>query len=320
MSEKIEHIEKRASTPETASREVGFGGVLDKMRESKNKAIKSFLKNKGLFVGMILVFIVILLFTTDVNFSSKAEVIRLSLVIFVFIFCSYSMYVNCADSGTRAGKNTSSYVEAWNEYNEIKKRIIGTNAHIRLSEFCRWYVEEELKSARKEYLDGAGIKYSEYLTKWVGLDEEAIELIENLSQAKKTAIIKANSLKPIKLTPDMLIKRGRGNRRRAPLGVQPEIIKNINYVIRFGTTAATSLFTCMLALEAISNPSWAMFAELCIKILMVVLSGFAGYKMGYENITVTTVNYILDQTDLLNQFEQYLAGNPAPAVEESIEK
>ena len=39
---------------------------------------------------------------------------------------------------------------------------------------------------------------------------------------------------------------------------------------------------------------------------MVILSGFSGYKMGYENITVDTVNYVSDQTDLLHQFEQYL--------------
>ena len=53
---------------------------------------------------------------------------------------------------------------------------------------------------------------------------------------------------------------------------------------------------------------------------MVILSGFTGYKMGYENITVNTVDYILDQTDLLNQFEQYLVENPTPAVEEKGEE
>ena len=150
----------------------------------------------------------------------------------------------------------------------------------------------------------------------MGADEATVESDSKLSQEKKAAIIKANAIKPIKLTPEMIMKRGRGNKRRAPLGVRPETAKTINYVVKLATTVGTSIFTGMIALEAISNPSWATFAELCIKLLMVILSGFTGYKMGYENITINTVDYILDQTDLLNQFEQYLGEYPVSVAEE----
>jgi energy-coupling factor transporter transmembrane protein EcfT len=316
MSDKIEHIEKAAPTSENTPNNGGLGGALDSMRESKNKAIKGFINNKGLFVGIILVFIVILVFTTNVNFQSTAEIIKLSLVIFVFMFCSYSMYVNCADSGTRAGKNTSLYTTTKEKYDVIKKRIIDGNNQMRLSEFCRYYIDDELKNARKDILDGVGIDYDEYLKMWVGVDKITIESDGELSKGKKAAIIKANAIKPVKLTPEMIMKCGRGNKRRAPLGVRPETRKKVNYGVKLITTISTSLFTCMLALEVISNPSWATFAELCIKLLMVVLSGFTGYKMGYENITVSTVDYILDQTDLLNQFEQYLDKYPVPVAEE----
>lgn len=320
MSDKIGHIEKAAPAPENTPNNGGLGGALDSMRESKNKAIKGFINNKGLFVGIILVFIVILVFTTNVNFQSTAEIIKLSLVIFVFMFCSYSMYVNCADSGTRAGKNTSLYITTQSKYNTIKKRIIDGNNQMRLSEFCRYYIDDELKNARKDILDGVGIDYDEYLKMWVGADKITIESDGDLSKGKKTAIIKANAIKPVKLTPEMIMKCGRGNKRRAPLGVRPETRKRVNYGVKLITTISTSLFTCMLALEVISNPSWATFAELCIKLLMVVLSGFTGYKMGYENITVSTVDYILDQTDLLNQFEQYLGKYPVPVAEEVREE
>ena len=316
MSDRIGHIEKASPAPDNQPNNGVLGGALDSMRESKNKAIKGFINNKGLFVGIILVFIVILVFTTNVNFQSTAEIIKLSLVIFVFMFCSYSMYVNCADSGTRAGKNTSLYITTQGEYNAIKKRIIDGNNQMRLSEFCRYYIDDELKNARKDILDGVGIDYDEYLKIWVGADKITIESDGKLSKGKKTAIIKANAIKPVKLTPEMIMKCGRGNKRRAPLGVRPETRKRVNYGVKLITTISTSLFTCMLALEVISNPSWATFAELCIKLLMVVLSGFTGYKMGYENITVSTVDYILDQTDLLNQFEQYLGKYPVPVADE----
>ena len=319
MSDKIEHIEKAAPTSENTPNNGGLGGALDSMRESKNKAIKGFLNNKGLVVGIILAFIVVLVFTTNVNFHSTAEVVKLSLVIFVFMFCSYSMYVNCADSGTKAGRETALYTKTKEEYDTLKKRLIKGNNQARLTDFCRNYVEEELKSTRKDILDGVGIDYKQYQKDWISADKNTVKSCTSLSKREKAAILKANAVKPIRLTADMISKRERVNKKRSPLGKNPVTLKKVHYGIKLVTTVTTSLFTCMLALEVISNPSWATFAELCIKLLLVVLSGFTGYKMGYENITVDTVYYILDQIDLLNQFEQYLEENPTPEKPETKE-
>ena len=74
------------------------------------------------------------------------------------------MYVNCADSGTRAGRNTQAYIDAKDDYDEIKKRIIDGGNQIRLGDFCRYYIDEELKNARKDILDKVGINYkNEYM-------------------------------------------------------------------------------------------------------------------------------------------------------------
>lgn len=304
MSAPLEHIEKHHDTHEDDH--AGLGGALDYMRDSKNKAVKSFVNNKGLFVGLILVFIVILVFTTNINFHSSAEVLKLSLTVFVFMFCSYSMYVNCADSGTRAGKSTKLYRQAQTQYEEVKTRIIeGKKQHL-LGHFCRAYIDEELRNARNEILEGVGLEYKDYIKKWVGEDKATIKASTDLSEREKDAVIAANSVKPLKLTPEMILRRERTYKRRAPLGKSPQARRNTQYVTKLITTIITSIFTCMLALDVIGNPSWATFAELCLKLLMVLLSGFSGYKMGYESITVDTVNYIYDQTDLLHQFELYL--------------
>ena len=79
MSE-LEHI-KKEEQPSAA------GVVLDNMREKKQKAVRSFINNKGFFVGLILVFIVIVVFTTNVNLTSSVELVKLGLTIFVLIFC-----------------------------------------------------------------------------------------------------------------------------------------------------------------------------------------------------------------------------------------
>ncbi len=301
----LEHIEKHHDHTHEDDN-AGLGSALDYMRENKNKAVKSFVNNKGLFVGLILVFILILVFTTNINFQSSAEVMKLSLTVFVFGFCSYTMYVNCADSGTRAGKNTSAYRNAKTDYEDVKTKIVeGKKQHL-LGDFCRAYIDEELRNARNEILEGVGLEYKDYIKKWVGEDKATIKASTDLSEREKDAVIAANSIKPLKLTPEMILRRERTYKRRAPLGKSPHSRRNIQYITKLISTIVTSIFTCMLALEVIGNPSWATFAELCLKLLMVLLSGFSGYKMGYENITIDTVNYIQDQTDLLHQFEQYL--------------
>ena len=45
---------------------------------------------------------------------------------------------------------------------------------------------------------------------------------------------------------------------------------------------------------------------------IIILNGIMGYKMGYENIAVDTVNYMLDQIDLMEEFIQYVRLNPTP--------
>lgn len=47
-----------------------------------------------------------------------------------------------------------------------------------------------------------------------------------------------------------------------------------------------------------------------MKLFPIVLNGFTGYKSGYENIVVDTVNYMNDQSDLMRQLIHYVEENP----------
>lgn len=294
-----------------------MGEFFDESRKIKKRALKSFINNKGFLVGVFLIFIVIVVFTTNINFASTLDWMRLGLVFFVLLFCSYSMYVNCADSGTRAGRNSEVYIDTKKEYEAAKKRIVDDKKQGRLLEFCRFYIDDELQNTRDMILSEAGLTYDLYKSEYLGKDEATIKKDPRLSQLQIEAVLRANAVKPIKLTPDMIMKRGRGGNRRAPLGLKPQTKKGWAFASKFITSLLTSGLTGAIALDAIANPSWATFAEMCLKLLLIVLNGFAGYRMGYENITIDTVNYINDQIDLMKQFEQYMDKNPIE--EESYE-
>lgn len=290
----------------------------------KKKLAKGFLNNAGIFVSVLLMFVVIVVVTTDIHLVSFEEIAALGLDFFLLLFVSYSMYVNCSDSGMRAGLQSESYTGGFSAFETMKRHIIDTKIQARLGEFCCHYITEELRNSRTTVLAIVGFSYEEYMEKYVGKDKDTIRGDKALSKAQKKAIVKANGIEPVKLTPEMIMKRGRGSSRRAPLGMTPETKKGINFGTKFVFTFFISLAMSIIVLEAVIEPTWVLIATCCLKLMTVVLNGFNGYKFGYENIVFDTVNYMNDQTDLMQQAAQYIEGHPlsdkitAPTAEVNV--
>lgn len=293
----------------------------------KNKLKKGFLNYAGIFVGVFLMFAVVVIVTTDISLTSFEELAALGLDFFLLLFCSYSMYINCSDSGMRTGLASKLYTDALSTFETYKKSIVERRLQARLPEFCRHFVEEELRNSRLEILAIVGISYEVYLKEYISLSEEDVDARADLSKPQREAIKKANAEKPIKLTPEMIMKRGRGSYRRSPLGWKPESKKYLNFGIKFVTTFLVALVMSMIVLDVIIEPTWVIFASVILKLLAVVMNGFSGYKFGYENIVFDTVNYMNDQVDLMRQAIQYMDDTPLvepekapPEAEEAAEK
>ncbi len=303
----MEKIASGISAQTTSSK---FEDTVIAENQVKNKLKKGFLNYAGIFVGVFLMFAVVVIVTTDISLTTFEEVAALGLDFFLLLFCSYSMYINCSDSGMRSGLSSKLYTDALSGFESLKKSIVDRRLQSRLPEFCRYYIEDELKNSRMDILAVVGVSYDTYISEYIKLDNEDIDALENLSTAQKEAIKKANAVKPIKLTPEMIMKRGRGSTRRSPLGTKPETKKYINFGVKFATTFLVALVMSMIVLDVVAEPTWVIFASCMLKLLSVVMNGFGGYKFGYENIVFDTVNYIHDQGDLMQQAIQYMEQTP----------
>lgn len=284
-----------------------------KARSAKKTVFQKLLRSTGIFISVFIMFVVVVAFTTDLKFSSLADWTALGLTFFVLLFCSYSMYLNCSDSGTKAGKDTETFLNTQDDYDGVKNKIAVNKMQGRLPEFCQHYVEEELELTRATILADVGIDYVEYKEKYLGKDKEILDKLvaENkLSKMQADTIINANKVKPITLTPDMIFKRGRGNNKRSPLGMNPQTKKKWNFGIKFVTTLITSVLMPVIACEVIITPNWATFAACLLKLFAVSMQGVFGYKMGFENIVVDTVEYMRDQIDLMQHFLEYVKLTP----------
>ena len=248
--------------------------------------------------------------TTDIRFITAADVADLGLDFFMILFCSYAMYVCCADSGTQAGGASEEYKRALERFSTLKKEIIESTLHTRVRDFCSHYITEDIREARMQYLSIAGIAYDDYVAKYSKLDKERIDKLGDLSEIQKSLIKKANKVRPIKLTPVMILRQGRSIHRRSPLGFSPLMKKNFVFGWKFAQMSVISVCMSVIALDVILEPSWVVFASICLKLASVIINGFGGYKAGYDNIAVDTVNYLDGQSDLMEQAIRWIRTQP----------
>lgn len=285
---------------------------------AKRKFAKTFMNNIGLFMGVFLIFAVIVIMTTDIRLVSFDEITSLGLDFFLLLFCSYSMYVCCADTGSKTGLATNTYSDTVTKFDLIKRRVIDGQMQARLPEFCKHYIEEELKSTKMSILSVVGLTYDTYRGVYMHLDDITIDGMAQLTEPQRKAIKKANRVKPVKLTPEMLLRHGRDAHRRSPLEVNPATKKNVMFGAKFIEIAALSIGMSIIALDIITEPSWLIFASVCLKLISVIMNGFAGYRTGYENIVIDTVNYMNGQIDLMEQAIQYISATKMPTETSEI--
>jgi hypothetical protein len=298
----VEHISiAEKSLPE----ETVLEKVVSTEAKAKTRVVNGITQYGGILLSIFITFVTVVLVTTDFELIGKNDILHLGLDFFLLMFCSYTVYIACADSGRTAGLRTSVFEEACKKYDEMKSIIINKHYQEHLRTFCKEYVENELRRARENELSLTAIKYEVYKEKYLKLSKEEIKASDELSETEKAAIIRANALKPVVLNEKMLLRRGRGSSRRQPLETAPETKRLVNYSVKLASTLVITVFLSMLIIKVVVTPTWAVIATVLSKLLAIVINAFQGYKFGYQNITVDTVNYMSDQSDFLKQGIQY---------------
>lgn len=269
-------------------------------RARKKQAAKTFFNNAGIIIGVFLTFVAAVTTFTDIKITSVKDVAYAGMRYFVLLFVTYQMYVNTADSGSRRGFLTEAYISAREKYENCKAKILNSGLQNKLPAFCTEYIKRELKNTRTVIVATIGMSYSEF-EPYLKLDKKNIKKDASLSRTQKKIIIKAMKVKPIHLTPEMIMQLGLSG-KRSPLGINPAQKKLIVFGWKFLTTAITTFFVISLAFEIIAKPTVETWLYTLASIVPVVLNGFGGYKFGYENIAFDTVEFTNAQSALIEEF------------------
>ena len=282
--------------------------TLEPITSDRKRVSQYIFANTRPFLIAFILFTVIVVMTTDIRLVTISSLTDLGLEFFILLFCSYGMYICCTDGGVKNGYATELYKNTVQRYEELKTKIQETCLP-RMNDFCAHYISEELKQMRMQYLSVACIPYEVYLEKYAKLGNKDINELTELTSLQKRAVKKANNIRPIKLTPEMILTQGKTLHYRSALAANPGTMKSISFTVKLFKMSFISICMPLIALDVIMEPSWIVFAEVCLKLFTVVLNGFDGHKDGFTNITVHTVNFTNAQCSLMQQALIYSTTN-----------
>lgn len=282
---------------------------LERIPERK-KLSHYLLGNARTIIMALILFTVMLVMTTNIRLVTVSDITELGLEFFIILFASYCFYILCADGSRAKGYATDIYKEAVARFNDHKK-VIEESMLTRMGEFCNYYIDEELRKTRMQYLSVVCIPYDVYMEKYVKLGKREIDSLTELTKSQKKAIKKANRVKRINLTPERIMTQGETVHTRYSLALTPETMRNITYGLKIVKMSFVSLCMSLIALDIIIEPSWTVFAEAMLKIATVIINGFEGNRAGFNNITVHTVNYLNSQSALMRQAIYFADNNPS---------
>lgn len=280
---------------------------LEKISTERKKLSQIVYGNARTILIVFILFSVVVVMTTDIRLVTISSIRDLGLEFFLLLFSSYAMYVACADGGTSAGLATTAYKDSVKRFTELKTQLLENARYSRINEFCAWYIAEDLKKTRMQYLIVASISYDEYLKKYSKLGRTEIKSLTELTKLQKKAIIRANRVRQIRFTPDMLTTmQGKSAFTRFVLYLTPKTQRRFAFGAKFIKMSFVAIGMSLIAFKIILEPSWTVFAEVCIKLVTVVVNGFDGRTMGFNNIAIDTVNYTNAQSDLMYQAIRYI--------------
>ena len=122
----------KSNDAKTEERPKSYGEVIEQSTAKKKKLVRSAINYIGTAVAMFIIFVAIVVSTTDLTIMTTIDWAELGLSFFVFMFCAYAMYVNGTGSGIRAGRKSEAYLASKKQYDDLKDQIIKNKMQGRL--------------------------------------------------------------------------------------------------------------------------------------------------------------------------------------------
>ena len=252
-------------------------------------------RGAGIVVGALTFVVSILVFFTEPSLSAQ-PVEKITVQMTVTMFCIFLMYTSMSDAGCRAGEELPEYVSARDEWVLLADRVRRSGNLAGLSGFCRRLAVEEREEARADRLASVGLSLEDYRA----ITADPVRL-RRLPRPLRRAVLRARSIRLLRLSPDRLLSSfGRGRRRIAP--VSPGSARARSTVFAMVPSLLGTFLTVSVAFTAADGLTASTVISAAFRLLALLWTGFRGYGMGYRSVVRDSVSACKTRTALLLRF------------------
>lgn len=220
----------------------------------------------------------------------------------LIMVCSYVYFLLQYSRGQIVGKRTKENIQSTERYAELKQKLFKTSGLRALERFCGDYVAEELKQTRTKILRAYNFDYGRYEKEFLSKSRKEIRKNQELTEVEKKVIIKANAVKKLKLSADMIAKSNNSNEHKKMFNMTTQEYSRQRKMKRLIRLVFLSMFGGFIAASMTVNLSWTGLIKALLQIILTVVSGVFGYRDGYENMATIDTEYRNAQSDLLEEF------------------
>lgn len=245
-----------------------------------------------------------------VRFAANAAVTMIT-------YCTVQMAMQ--EKGKTNGKTDAEYRRERAAYLEVRERIIKLGTP-RIDEFVAWSIGESLRRRISAllYRHCKGLKYDEWAEYFRAMDKHQLkEYCKNIKRTPEQmsahyplrrrqipALLAIRALKPLKLTPEMMVLEEADVWKNDGIAPSPSQVIARKNKYTFAASIAAALFGVSLTLSIMSDPSLESFVYAGIQLFLLCQRAVKGYTVGCLAYAASGVAYHVSQRQ---KCEEYLA-------------
>jgi hypothetical protein len=307
------------------------------IRAEKDREYNTRMKNTMRVIGENMATCTIVLATSvlvgsvfgDVGFNMFSEymVMDFILTFAVFLVVEYM----ASKGGSRCGKTYPEYIDLHTVYLTMREAIYKRGIAL-MDIFCDWQVDVEYEYYMRRRCKKLKIKYSDYIETYSKMSlEELSDMFTHKGEEKpkfslrhpiKTAIaihnytkvselakniVELKAIKPIELTPEILLTDGKPRRSRGGVGISGE-----EHLERHTTGAGHIIATIPMILLTIlpafisKGFTWTLLFTAALKLMGVFMRYYRGFSSGAKAFNTIEIKHLQDKIQYFHLYNEYL--------------
>lgn len=275
-----------------------------KEHNRKSKTVAKLIgENLTYYICILIPILLIGIIWTDSGFPSFGKGLLSDGIITILLFIIAENAMN--QIGVSGGKLDDEYNNIHKEYIKLTDAVMKKGTAL-MESFCLWQIDVEYNSVVRRKCKDIKVDYDEYINKYSKMTFD--ELKQNFSVSMATKIYAINKIKPIELTPDIILTDGKPRAMRGGVPISGEEYtethtKSIKHIAIAAITAAVTVsFTFMLT----GDISFGRVIYTIMKLTVLFMRMNKGYVSGAKAYNTIEVKHIQAKIKYEHMYIEYV--------------